>query len=80
LSTIFSSRVRLTGLFTGFQEAVQDLVAVESLSAAVFFHHHIGDIVASFIAGKPAAAIQALAAATYGIAIAAFPGINNAIL
>jgi len=66
-------------LFTCFKKSVQNFVPIESLSAAVFFYHHIGDFVAALIARKPTRAIQALAAAPNGISVPALPRINNTI-
>src|SRR5205807_2448725 len=50
-------------LFAGPQHSSQYFLAFELLSPAVLFHHHVRNLVDSFIGGEALFALQALAAA-----------------
>jgi len=66
--------------FACLKKAVEYFVPVESFSPAVLFHNHVRDFIAALIAGKAAAAVEALAAAADRVSVAAFSRIYNTVL
>ena len=67
-------------LFAGFQEALQNFLALEAFAAAVFLDDHVGNFVDAFVGGEAAGAFQAFAAAANGVAGAALAGVNYLVV
>ncbi len=66
--------------FAGAEQAAQDLLPVEALAAAVFFHDHVGDFVDALVGGEAAIAALALAAAADGVGLFALARVDDAVL
>ena len=76
----FQLACRNGAFFAGAEQAAEDLLAVESLAAAVFLDHHVGDFVDALVGGEAAVAALALAAAADGVGLLAFARVDDAIL
>lgn len=64
----------------GLEQAVEDLLAVETLAAAVFLDDHVGDLVDALVGGKAFFAALALAPPPDGIGFLALARVDDAIL
>src|SRR5216683_5341031 len=67
-------------LFAGFQQALENFLALEAFAAAVLLDDHVGNFVDALIGGEAAAAFEAFAAAANGVAGAAFARINHLVV
>jgi hypothetical protein len=67
-------------LFAGFQQALQNFLALEAFAAAVFLDDHVGNFVDAFVSGEATRAFQAFAAAANGVAGAALAGVNYLVI
>jgi hypothetical protein len=76
----FEFRRRDRALFAGFEEALEDLLALEALAAAIFLDDHVGNLVDALISGKPPRAFEAFTAAADGVAGTALAGINYFVI
>src|SRR5205807_5481277 len=63
-------------LFAGAQHSSQYFLALELLPPAALFHHHIRNLVDSFIGGEALFALQALAATANGFALFALARVH----
>src|SRR5690606_19457800 len=55
-------------LLAGLENATLDLPAIEGLPSPILLDDHLGDFFDALVRGKPAATLEALAAAANGIA------------
>jgi hypothetical protein len=62
--------------FAGFQQALQNFLALEAFAPPILLDHHVGNFVDAFVGGETARAFQAFAAAANRVAGAAFAGVN----
>ena len=62
------------------KQAVQDLLAVELFTAAVFLDDHVRDLVDALVGGEALVAALALAASADGVGFLAFTGIDDTVL
>jgi hypothetical protein len=67
-------------LFTSFEEALEDLLALEAFAAAIFFDDHVGDLVNALVSGKAPRAFETFAAAADGVAGTALAGIDYLVV
>ena len=77
---LLQSADRHRTLLTGSHEAVEHLLPVESLPAAVFFYHHVGNFVDALVSGEALLALQAFAAAADGICFLALARIHDFVI
>src|SRR5208337_4091788 len=61
-------------------QAVEYLLAVKALAAAVFLHHHVRDFVDALVGGEALLALQAFAAAADGIGFLALARIHDFVI
>src|SRR5207253_2786138 len=71
---------RYGSLLAGPQQAIQHLLAIEFLAAAVFLDHHVGNFVDALVSGEALAALQTLAAPADGIGFLAFARIHHLVI
>jgi hypothetical protein len=62
------------------EQAVEHLLAVEALTAAVLFDHHVGDFIDAFVGGEAAGTFQAFTATADGVAGAALTRVNYLVI
>src|SRR5580658_1082121 len=67
-------------LLAGAHQAVEHFLAVETLTAAVFFHHHVWDFVDALVGGEALFALQAFASAADGIRLLALARIHDFVI
>src|SRR5213593_2166414 len=71
---------RYGSLLAGPQQAIQHLLAIEFLPAAVFLDHHVGNFVDALVSGEALAALQTLAAPADGIGFLALARIHHLVI
>ena len=71
---------RYGSLLAGPQQAIQHLLAIEFLAAAVFLDHHVGNFVDALVSGEALAALQTLAAPADGIGFLALARIHHLVI
>jgi len=64
----------------GAHQSVEHLLAVKTLAAAVFFHHHVRNFVDALVSGEALFALQAFAAAADGIGFLALARIHDLVI
>ena len=67
-------------LFAGAQQAAQHLLPVEALAAAVFLHHHVGDLVDALVGGEAPVAALALPPPPDRVGLLALARVHHPIL
>src|SRR5438874_11795752 len=67
-------------LLAGFEQSLQNFLALETLAAAIFLDDHVWNFVDALICGEAAAAFEALAAAADGVAKAALTRIDHLVV
>jgi hypothetical protein len=66
-------------LFAGFEQAVENLLAVELLPPSISLYNYVGNFVAALVSGESALAFQAFASATDDVAFFALARIDDAV-
>src|SRR6266436_32541 len=64
----------------GFQQTLQNFLALEAFAAAVLLDDHVRNFVDTLVGGEAASAFQTFAAAANGVAAAAFARINHLVV
>src|SRR6202030_4683343 len=76
----FKFRCSYRAFLASLEQALQNFLTLEALSAAVFLGDHVGNFVDAFVGGESARAFEAFAAAPDGVAGAAFARIDHLIV
>ena len=71
---------RNRSLFTGFQDAGQHFLPIETFAAAVFFDDHVGNLIDSFVARESPLAAETLPAPADRIAFLAFSRVDHFVV
>src|SRR5260370_7568599 len=66
--------------FAGFQQALQNFLALEAFATAILLDDHVGNFVDALVGGEAASTFEAFAAAANGVAAAAFARINHLVV